>query len=128
MADYVTYANSYGIKQQDMVGVIRKEYPRFGKEQMSMACNPWRNALQLIPEAEELLVKAYGLGPGLSITPNIKTKNHDNKNKPNRLAVRVDNALRSQMQELYEQMCFVTWQDFIEAALAEFVRKHLVVR
>ena len=124
MADYVTYANSCNIKQQDMVNVIKKQYPAFGKAQMSFACNPWRNALQLIPEAEQLLVDEYGRGPGLSITPTLP-RNHDNKNKPNRLAVRLSNELRSQVQDVYEQMCFVTMQDLLEAAICEFVKKYL---
>ena len=123
MADYVTYANSCNIKQQDMVNVIKKQYPAFGKAQMSFACNPWRNALQLIPEAEQLLVDKYGRGPGLSITPALP-RNHDNKNKPNRLAVRLSNELRSQVQDVYEQMCFVTMQDLLEAAICEFVKKY----
>ena len=123
MADYVTYANSCNIKQQDMVNVIKKQYPAFGKAQMSFACNPWRNALQLIPEAEQLLVDEYGKGPGLSITPTLP-RNHDNKNKPNRLAVRLSNELRSQVQDVYEQMCFVTMQDLLEAAISEFVKKY----
>ena len=123
MADYVTYANSCNIKQQDMVNVIKKQYPAFGKAQMSFASNPWRNALQLIPEAEQLLVDEYGRGPGLSITPTLP-RNHDNKNKPNRLAVRLSNELRSQVQDVYEQMCFVTMQDLLEAAICEFVKKY----
>ena len=124
MADYVTYATSCQIKQQDMVEVIKKEYPKFGKEQMSLACNPWRNALQLIPEAEELLVKEYGMGPGLSITPNINKRSHEPKNKPNKLCVRLDNNLRSQLQEVYEQMAFTSMQDLLTAAVNEFIQKY----
>lgn len=126
MVDYTLYANSCGIKQKDMVRVIHEDYPHFGAAQMSLACNPWRNAVQLIPEAEEMLVNEFGKGPGLSISPKIigGKRNHDNKNKPNRLAVRLDNALRSQVQEIYERMCFVTMQDLLEAAIAEFVRNH----
>ena len=124
MADYVTYMSTCGLKQQDMVEVIKQEYPRFGKAQMSLACNPWRNALQLVPEAEELLVKAFGMGPGLSITPDLNKKSHENKNKPNKLCVRLDNDLRSRVQDVYERMCFSSMQDLLEAAIAEFVAKH----
>ena len=124
MADYTTYASSCQIKQQDMVTAIRKEYPRFGKEQMSLACNPWRNALQLVPEAEQLLVDAFGMGPGLSITPNVNRKNHENKEKPNKLCVRLNDDLRSQVQDVYEQMCFGTMQELLETAIAQFVEKY----
>ena len=108
-----------------MVGVIQKDYPYFGKEQMSFACNPERNALQLIPAAEEMLVDAFGLGPGLSISPKVCNKrSHGNKAKPNRLYVRVNDALRSQIQSIYERMCFASMQDLLEAALGDFVRKY----
>ena len=125
MADYSLYAESCSIKQADMVRVIKEHYPRFGRPQMSLASNPWRNALQLIPAAEELLVKEFGEGPGLSISPKVCNKrSHDNKAKPNRLAVRINDSLREQVQEVYEAMAFATTQDLLEAAIAEFVAKH----
>ena len=31
MADYALYANSCGIKQNDMVRIIQRNYPHFGK-------------------------------------------------------------------------------------------------
>ena len=125
MADYVLYSESCGIQQKDMVAAIKEQYPFFGKSQMSFACNPQRNALQLIPAAEDILVNKFGAGPGLSISPKMVSKrSHDNKRKPNRLSVRIDNALRARVQAVYEQMCFATMQDLIEAALAQFVEKY----
>lgn len=127
MADYTLYAESCGIKQKDMIEAIKKEYPHFGKAQMSLACNPWRNALQLIPAAEDLLVEKYGIGPGLSISPKITNKrSHENKAKPNRLCVRLDNNLRGRVQDVYEKMAFVSMQDLLEAAIAQFVEKYEV--
>lgn len=129
MVDYVLYAVSCQIKQKDMVDAIREHYPTFGKIQMSLACNPERNALQLIPAAEDLLVEKYGPGPGLSISPKIegrKLRRHDNKNKPNRMCVRLDDSLRSRVEAIYKSLCFVSYQDLLEAAIAEFVQKHEV--
>lgn len=125
MVNYNRYMNLAGILQKDMVRVIQKEYPHFSKTQASLACNPARNALQLLPEAEALLEAEFGKAPGLSISPRFGSgKSHGNKNKPNRLCVRLDNSLRSRVQKVYEQMCFVTMQDLIEAAIAEFVSKY----
>lgn len=128
MADYVLYANSCGIQQKDLVQAIQKHYEYFTKVQMSLACNPQRNALQLIPAAEDILVETFGAGPGLAISPQLEHKkySHGNKNKPNRLCLRLDDALRSRVQAIYEQMCFVSMQDLLEAAVAEFVQKHEV--
>ena len=125
MADYDLYAESCGTQRARLTDVIKEKYPHFGKAQMSMACNPERNALQLIPAAEELLVAAFGPGPGLSISPALThRRSHENKRKPHRLSVRLDDALRSQVQDVYEQMCFATMQDLLEAAIAEFCQKY----
>lgn len=125
MADYILYGSSCGIKQKDMVRVIQQGYPYFSKSQMSMASNPERNALQLIPAAEEMLIAEFGVGPGLSISPRVCNKrSHENKAKPNKMCVRVNDDLRSRMQTVYDQMGFATMQDFIEAAICEFVQRH----
>ena len=125
MTDYILYGESCGITRADMARVIQTKYPHFTKVQMSMASNPERNALQLIPAAEEMLVAEFGIGPGLSISPRVCNKrNHENKMKPHKLGVRVNDQLREQMQIVYEQMGFATMQDFIEAAIAEFVQRH----
>lgn len=125
MADYELYAESCGVKRPALISAIQAHYPHFGKMQMSLACNPERNALQLIPAAEDILVDKFGPGPGLGISPKLhRRKYHENKNKPNRLCVRVDDNLRSQVQDVYDQMCFATMQDFLEAAIAEFCQNH----
>ena len=125
MADYNLYANLCKIRQVDMVRAIQNNgWPQFGKAQMCLAYNPSRNALQLTPEAEEVLVAEFGKGPGLSISPKLNKKSHDNKKKPYRLCLRLDPALRSRVQKVYEQMAFATMQDFLEAAVAQFVDKY----
>lgn len=125
IADYILYGDSCGINQRDMVEVIATKYPFFTKVQMSMASNPERNALQLIPAAEEMLATKFGAGPGLSISPKLShRRNHGNGSKPNRLYVRVNDQLRSQLQAIYEKMCFASMQDLLEAALGDFVRKY----
>ena len=125
MTDYLLYASSCGIKQRDMVEAIQKNgWPQFGKAQMSFAANPDRNALQLIPQAEEALVAEFGKGPGLSISRRFRRGDHGNRKKPCRLCLRLDPALRSRVQKVYEQMAFATMQDLLEAAVAQFVDKY----
>lgn len=125
MANYLLYGDTCDITRSDMVAVIRKKYPHFDKRQMSLACNPERNALQLIPAAEELLVEAFGEGPGLSISPVLVKKRWTHtRGKPNQLCVRLNNDLFSRMQELRQKMGFASNQDFIEACIAEFLTHH----
>ena len=127
MPNYLLYAQHNDLTRKDMIDAIQKFYPQFSKVQMSFACYPERNALQLIPAAEDILVEKFGPGPGLGISPKLegkKRKRHDNKNKPNRMCVRLDDALRSRVEAVYQRMCFVSYQDLIEAAIAEFVQKY----
>ena len=124
MIDYLRYADIAGIQQKDMVEAVATEYPGFTKAQMSFACNPAQYALCLIPEAEKLLEDRFGKAPGLSISIKIGDKKHGNKNKPNRLYVRLDDSLRSRVQSVYESMCFASMQDMLEAAIADFVSRH----
>ena len=125
MANYLLYAEQYGLTQKDMVEAIHAKYPGFSKIHMNLACHPETTALQLISAAEEILVDTFGAGTGLSISPRLsRDKTHGNKNKPNRMCVRLDDTLRSRVQALYERMCFATYQDLLEAAIAEFVERH----
>ena len=125
MANYNLYADVSGVRRAQLIAEIQKKYPDFDAIQMSYACKPERYALQLIPAAEELLVRAFGSAPGLAISPKLTSRDrHGNKNKPNRLCVRVDDNLRSRIQAVYEKMCFASMQDLIEAALSQFADKY----
>lgn len=129
MADYLLYGNSCEVTRSDMVNVIRKKYPHFDKRQMSLACNPQRNALQLIPAAEELLVNAFGPGPGLSISASVERKQWPkHKTKPNQLCIRLNDEMFGRMQALMRQMGFASNQDFLEACVAEFLTRHEIRR
>ena len=124
MIDYLRYADITGVQQKDMVEVVSTEYPGFTKAQMSFACNPAQYALCLIPEAEKLLEDRFGKAPGLSISVPVGRRKHENKAKPNRLYVRIDDSLRSRVQTVYEQMCFASMQDLLESAISQFVEKY----
>lgn len=123
MTNYDHFRESKGISNNDMIQAIQTGFPRYSKIQQSMVNNPYKNGVCLLPEAEELLVKRFGAGPGLSISakPN---KSHGNKAKPNRLTVRIDDALLAQLQSAMERLHFATVQDFIEAALAQMCQKY----
>ena len=129
MANYLLYSDTCDITRSDMISAIKKKYPYFDKRQMSLACNPERNALQLIPAAEEILVEEFGPGPGLSISAKVeKRKWRQLKGKPNQLCVRLNNDMFSRMQELMKNMGFASNQDFLEACVAEFLTRHEIRR
>ena len=123
MTNYDHFRESKEISNNDMIQAIQTGFPRYSKIQQSMINNPYKNGVCLLPEAEELLVKRFGQGPGLSISAR-KSRNHENKAKPNRLTVRIDDALFSRLQSAMERLHFATMQDFVEAALSQMCQKY----
>lgn len=119
MVDYNKYFNSVAITRNDAIRVISKRFRKFDKEPMSMCANANQYGVQLCPEAEDMLAKAFGYGEGLSLKKPSK-HSHGNKNKPNRLYVRVDGTLKDRIESIYMRMNFRSMQDLIEAALVEF--------
>ena len=126
MADYSRYMADREITQTDMVTAISGTWPSFSKVQMSFCTNPHKYAVELIPAAEDVLVEKFGAGPGLSISPKLRKKERYpvSKSKPNQLCVRLNDATRSRMQAVLEQMAFASVQDFLEAAVVEFCNRH----
>mgnify|MGYP002624159820 CR=1 FL=1 len=122
------YAETCGINQSRMVSAIQKHYPHFGKVQMSLACNPKQNALQLIPAAEDILVANFGLAPGLSISAKRerKKRSEEVRRKNNQLCVRLSPELKERMNKCMERMGFITNQDFLEACVVSFLDKYEV--
>lgn len=123
MPDYNRYRREKGLSNNDMISCLRPHYPKVQKATMTMINNPDDYAVQLLPEAEMLLKKTFGFGKGLSICDRPRSS-HGNKNKPNRLYVRVDDSLMERVKALMSRMCFATTQDFVEAAIIQMVEKY----
>jgi hypothetical protein len=124
MPDYNRYRFEKDISNNDIINTLKAKFPKYQKSTMTMVNNPYDYAVQLLPEAEALLVEAYGTGQGLTICEKRRSRNHGNKKKPCRLYVRLDNALMDQVKTLMEKMHFATVQDFVEAAIAQMVTKY----
>jgi hypothetical protein len=125
MPNYAEYRVAKAIENSDMIRAVRAAYPKYSKMQQSLINNPEKNAVCLLPEAEQLLVKAFGPGPGLSISrPDPPKKNHDNKTKPKRLCLRVSEQMFDGVQACMEKMCFATMQDFLEAAVQQMIERY----
>lgn len=121
MTDYRRYCSVAGITNRDMVDALREKYPKYGKPTQSMICDPEGYAVQLLPEAEELLISRFGSAPGLSKKP---PRNHANKHKPLRLYVRINAVLKERLESVKTRLHFATDQDMIEAALWQFCDKY----
>ena len=127
MAEYDQYLKEKNLTYPDVVAVIAPKYRGFAKNIFSMCVNGDRYAVALLPAAEDLLVEKYGPGPGLSISPKLRRREairRHNKLRPNQLCVRLNDNMYSRMRELSSRMGFATNQDFLEAAVAEFLARH----
>lgn len=119
MQDYNLYRDEKGLTNNDLIRAVKAGFPSFTKAQMSFASNPQKHALCLIPEAEALIVAAFGDGVGLSSTSKkaAPPKAKPNRKKPHRLVVYLDDELFTAVQALATKRGFSTMQAFLESVL-----------
>ena len=122
MPDYNHYKFEKGITNNDIIDTLKGKFVKFQKSTMTMVNRPYDYGVQLLPEAEAILVDRYGTGEGLTIYKS--RKSHANKKKPNRLYVRLDDALMGRVKGTMDRLHFATTQDFIEAAILQMVDKY----
>ena len=131
MPDYNTYVKEAGITNKDMIAELKKFYPRYGKPVQSMITHPEKYGVQLVPEAEARLMLTFGEHKGLSESWCIidagdlpkETRRAERRTKANKLTVRLDDSLFTQLRELYGKTAFASMQDMVEAAIVEFVNR-----
>lgn len=120
MSDYALYMEGAGISRKNAIAALNNKYPKFGKATMTMICNPDDYGVQLVPDAERKLIDEFGWHAGLSVR---KRKSDANRKKKNRLTLRLDDSLYEQLQTVYNRTAFASMQDFLEAALVEFLNR-----
>lgn len=114
--DYVEFRRAKGISNTDMVNAIRELYPAYSKIQQTMVCNPARYGVCLLPAAEKILTDIWG-----DISDTETKKRPDRRSKKNRMMVRLNDVLYSEVLDVMERMGYETTQDFLEAALTSIV-------
>lgn len=125
MQDYNLYRSKKNLSNNDLIRVIKGGFPAFSKVQMSFASNPQKSALCLVPEAEALLVEAYGDGEGLSAkSRKTAPPKKPNRKKPHRLVVYLDDALFAKAQTVATQAGYATMQAFLESLIADRVETY----
>lgn len=125
MQDYNRYREEKNLSNNDLIRVIKGGFPSFSKVQMSFASNPQKSALCLVPEAEALLVAAYGDGEGLSVkSRKAAPPKKPNRKKPHRLVVYLDDALFDKVQRAATQFGYATMQAFLESLITDRVETY----
>lgn len=120
MPDYPMYLDCAKVTRKSAVAALREDFPSFTKSTMSMVCHPEDYGVQLTGDAERALVKAFGWQPGLSVA---KRKAEGRRQKPNRLYVRLDDAMSARLESYYSRSAFCSKQDLIEAAILLFLNR-----
>jgi hypothetical protein len=120
MPDYEHYLKSAGVTRAQAVPALKKSFRLFTKSTLSMVCHPDDYGVQLTGDAERALVKAFGWQPGLSVA---KRKAEARRQKPNRLYVRLDDAMSARLESYYSRSAFCSKQDLIEAAILLFLNR-----
>lgn len=126
MSDYVRYRDSKGLTNSQIVKAVSAAYPGYTKIQNTMVNNPDKYGVCLLPEAEKLIVEAYGEGDGIRI-PGVKRRDC-NRKKNNRLTVRLNDEMYNRVRDLMFRLRYDTVQDFLEAALVSMVEQELAAK
>lgn len=126
MQDYKLYREEKNLSNNDLIRAVKVGFPSFTKAQMSFASNPEKHALCLVPEAEALIVSAFGDGAGLAFSghkaPPKERKPKPNRKKPHRLVVYLDDDLFAAVQTLAAKRGYATMQAFLENVLRREAR------
>ena len=101
MTDYAAYREDRHITNKQFIDTLHSEYDGFTKIQSSYISHPDDYALCLTDEAENVLIKQYGIGPGLAHYKLKSKRRKDNRQKKNRMTVRLSDDIYSRVCLLY---------------------------
>ena len=99
MSDYKAYREHVGIENNDMTHALHAEFPKYNRFVAVSVNHPDTHGVCLTSEAEQILVKQFGEGPGL-VHYKFTKKRQDKRLKTHQVTFRMND-------ELYEKVMFV---------------------
>ena len=126
MQNYLEYREQNGISQKNMVIVLKQYFPSFTKSICSLLEKPSKYGVCLCEEAEVLLTKVFGPGPGLA---HINYKGEPKKREPShrkkdqRITVWMTNDMYFRLLSMKTNGTYPTFQSLAEAALEQFIAR-----
>lgn len=128
MADYKSYKEEKGITSMDMVVALKPYYPSMTKQIVSIVMHPELYGCQLVERAEDILVKVFGEGAGLSHPFRRKlralfAKKDERRKKGNRITIWLPDDTYFRVLSLKTAKVYPTFQAFAEAAIVELIEK-----
>lgn len=121
MPDYGKYRAALQLSNNSIIETLKPKYPGFSKIQCSMINNPERYGVQLLPEAERLLVAELGYADGLSVKQ--KKKREVKRAKSRRLSVRLDEASYDRVKSKMREEGSESVQSFLEKMLENITKE-----
>ena len=113
MSDYKQYRENIGIKNADMIRVLRTQYRRYGGATNAMVNNPETYGVCLLPEAEKLLAQRCGYDKSLSKARELTIRKAAVRKKPNRLSIYLTDEMYERFRKKMQENGFDTVQNFL---------------
>ena len=102
MSDYKAYREYVGIENNDMTHALHAEFPKYNRFVAVSVNHPDTHGVCLTPDAEQVLVKTFGEGPGLVHYKPKKRK--DKRLKTHSITFRMNDALYEKV--MYVKSCY----------------------
>ena len=120
MSDYKQYREEVGIKNADMIRVLKSKYRRYGGATNAMVNNPDTYGVCLLPEAERLLAQKYGYSKSLTNAKEPVVRKAAIRKKPNRLSIWLSDEKFDLFRQTMKEKGFDTVQDFMTEILGGY--------
>ena len=125
--DYELYRNSVGITNAQMTKTLSEVYRGYSKIIASFVNQQDKYGVCLLPAAEDLLARTYGIGKGLAwvtyVKENIRARRDDHRKKGNRITIWLSDDTYFRLLSLKTAKVYPTFQAFAEAAIVELIEK-----
>ena len=123
MTDYPAYRTHVGIDNLAMTAALSAVFPKYNKVVAVSVNHPDTHGVCLLPEAEQILVKTFGEGPGLNSIPYLRKRRPDKRKKAHRITFSMDDEMRTKAEVLREAAGAFSWQELFEIMLKEAYRR-----
>lgn len=110
--NYGKFKEDTGTTGAEMVKCISEKYPGYTKIQQCMVCNPERYGVRLLPEAEQMLRKAF-----VTYTP----PKAGSKLKIRRVSARLDNETYQEFIKLITDYGYKSVQEALEELIKNYI-------
>ena len=129
MTDYKAYQAHVGITNPEMTDALQEVFPSYNKVCGTYVNNPEKYGVCLLPEAERLLLKTFGPGPGFASLPwqETKKKKSDSRRKSNAVTVRMNDELFQYAKAAKDETGCDSMQALFEFLLVSYIHQHDVL-